>query len=415
MFTQATNRIALLACAALAFAGCAGAAPPVGSPGGGAATGDTIKIGALLPLTGDGANYGPGMQAAIQIAVDEVNAAGGVLGKQLQLVTEDDATNPDQGVRGAHKLIDVNKVNAIVGTWASSVTLAVTPLTIPANIIEINVSGSPQITELQDNGTVFRANATDAALAKVVADQFYRDGIRTVTVISNNTAGTIGLADSFKTSFTAAGGQVLETITYAEGQPSYRSEVNKALATKPDLFLVSCYTPDGTLIFKEAFEAGATGKWAAPAFCLNNQLVEGAGTEAVEGAIAFDLVAVKDSPAYQRLNEAYKAKTGEEAFDNVYAVHVYDAVHLLALAMQKAGSTDGQAVGAQMIEVSKAAGDKVSSFSEGAKLLRDGGDVDYDGASGAIDFDQAGDMAPYVGIFVFKAGKPELTQTFAGQ
>ena len=198
-----------------------------------------------------------------------------------------------------------------------------------------------------------------------------------------------------------------------EGQPSYASEVGRALATDPDLFFLSCYTPDGTIVMKAAFEAGSTGRWAAPAYCLNNQLIEAVGSEAVEGIIAFDLVPVDDATAYERLNTAYTAQTGQDVFDNVYAVHVYDAVHLLALAIQKAGSTDGSDVGVAMIAVSGPTGEKVTSFAEGLETLQAGGEADYDGASGPIEFDQAGDMAPYVGIFEIRDGKPTLTQTFS--
>ena len=181
----------------------------------------------------------------MQIAVDEVNAAGG---QQFRLRVEDDATNPDQGVRAAHKLIDVNRVKAIVGTWASSVTLAVAPLTQEADIVEMNVSGSPELTTLEPVGqrSVFRVNATDEALAETVAGALYKQGIKSVTILTNNAAGTMGLGDSFKNLSTKAGGTILATVVYPDKQSSYKTEVGKALSTKPDLYLLSCYTPDGT-------------------------------------------------------------------------------------------------------------------------------------------------------------------------
>ncbi len=366
-----------------------------------------IDIGAILPLTGAGGAYGPGMQLAMQIAVDEVNAAGG---RQFKLRVEDDATNPDQGVRAAHKLIDVNHVKAIVGTWASSVTLAVAPLTRDADIVEMNVSGSPKLSTLEPAGqrTVFRVNATDAALAETVARALYQQGFKSVTILTNNAAGTIGFGESFKDSFTKSGGTVLSTIVYPDKQSSYKSEVGKALATKPALYVLSCYTPDGTLVVKEAYQGGATAKFAMPAWCLNDEMVSAVGANVAEGYIAFDLVAVSNSKAYERLNAAYKAKTGKEAFDNVYAVHVYDAIHLLALAFQKAGTTKSRPVGKALIEVSNPPGQEVTSFREGLPLLRQGKGVHYVGASGPIKFNEQGDMAPNVGIFKVENGKMVL-------
>ncbi|PYU18986.1 MAG: amino acid ABC transporter substrate-binding protein [Acidobacteria bacterium] len=366
-----------------------------------------IDIGAILPLTGDGGSYGPGMQLAMQVAVDEVNKAGG---PQFRLRVEDDATTPDQGVRAAHKLIDVNHVKAIVGTWASSVTLAVAPLTQAADIVEMNVSGSPKLSTLQPVGqrTVFRVNATDEALAAAVAKTLYRQGFKSVTILSNNAAGTIGLGENFKDSFTKNGGTVLSMIVYPDKQSSYTSEVGKALATKPDLYLLSCYTPDGILVVKEAYQGHATAKFAMPAWCLNDDLIKGVGANVADGDIAFDLVAVSTSKAYKRLNAAYNAKTGKDAFDNVYAVHVYDAIHLLALAFQKAGTTKSLVVGKALIQVSNPPGQEITSFAEGLPLLRQGKSVHYVGASGPIEFNAQGDMAPNVGIFKVENGKMVL-------
>ena len=101
--------------------------------------GDTFRIGSLTPITGAGSPYGTGMQQAIRIAVDEINAAGGAGGRKLELFTEDDQTKPDAAVLAAKKLIEVNKVQAVLGTWASGVSLAVLPLTDAANLIQMNV------------------------------------------------------------------------------------------------------------------------------------------------------------------------------------------------------------------------------------------------------------------------------------
>ncbi len=378
-----------------------------------ASPGEPIKVGAILPLTGDGSAYGPGMEVAIRAAVDEVNQAGGILGRPVELFVEDDATNPDQGVLAANKLIDVNGVDAILGTWASSVSLAVAPLTIDADIIEMNVSGSPALTGLSP--LVFRANATDAALGATVAQQLFADGNSTMTVLSNNQAGTIGLAEAVRDAFTQAGGTVLDFIEYADGLQGYSTEVNRALATSPDVFFLSCYTSDGTQIIRAAYEGGAQAKFVAPAWCLNTQLSEAVGSEVVEGDMAVDLVAVTDSGAYLRLADAYTAATGDNVFDNVYAVHVFDSVLLLALAMQQAGGTEGAAVASAMTDISNAPGTKVDGFAAGAAAIAAGEGVDYDGASGAIDFDAGNDMAPNVGIFTFTDGQPTLTKVFGAQ
>lgn len=384
---------------------------------GSASSSAPIDIGAILPLTGDGSDFGPGMEAAARIAVDEVNAAGGPLGRKFTLHVEDDATNPDQGVRAAHKLIDINHVSAIIGTWATAVTLAVFPLTVDAGILEMNVSGAPQVSTLQPPGqhTIFTVNATDTDLSKIVAAALRKQSYSTVTIMANNDEATSTFAKVFSDAFISDGGRILKTVIYANNQPSYNSEVAKALTTKPDVFVLPCFTPDGALILKEAFQAGSNGNWVVPAWCLNDQLVSAVGANVVQGDTAFDLIPVSDSAAYKRLADAYQRNTGKDVFSNVYAAHVYDSIHLLALAIQKSGSLNGLQLGKALIAVSNPPGAVVSSFSEGAALLKQGKDVHYEGASGPIEFNQTGDMSPYVGLFQMANGKAVLKVTLSQQ
>jgi branched-chain amino acid transport system substrate-binding protein len=124
----------------------------------------TFRIGSLCPVTGAGSPYGSGMQKAIEIAVAEVNAAGGAGGSKLELFAEDGQTKPDAAVLAAKKLIEVNKVQAILGTWSSGVTLAVMPLTDAANIIEMNCSGAPAISTLDTKDLVYYLSVTAFAL-----------------------------------------------------------------------------------------------------------------------------------------------------------------------------------------------------------------------------------------------------------
>ena len=121
----------------------------------------TFRIGSLCPISGGGSSYGSGMQKAIEIAVAEVNAAGGAGGRKLELYSEDSQTKPEAAVLAAKKLIEVNKVQAILGTWSSGVTLAVMPLTDAANLIEMNTSGAPAISTLDTKDLVWRFQATN--------------------------------------------------------------------------------------------------------------------------------------------------------------------------------------------------------------------------------------------------------------
>ena len=139
---------------------------------------DAIRIGTLMPLTGGGGVYGPDMQRAVVLEAEAINKAGGVLGRPIQLFNEDSQTNPDAGVRGARKLIDVNRVVAILGTWSSAVTLAVGPICVQNRVVLMNCSGSEKVTDLGKTGYAYRTQASNvlwgAAFGRLAAERGVR-------------------------------------------------------------------------------------------------------------------------------------------------------------------------------------------------------------------------------------------------
>ncbi|MFN9450215.1 MAG: ABC transporter substrate-binding protein, partial [Rubrivivax sp.] len=137
---------------------------------------EPIKSAALIPLTGSGGAYGPTMQRAAELVVNEVNAAGGVLGRRVQLQVEDDQTNPESAVRAARKLIDADKVCAIIGTWASSVTTAVAPLCWENKVFLATVSGGEHITKMPHQGYIVRTQPTSELLGTVFANFIADEG-----------------------------------------------------------------------------------------------------------------------------------------------------------------------------------------------------------------------------------------------
>src|SRR6266481_7257689 len=151
-------------------AALAGGVAAVASPAVLRAQADPIKLATLTPLTGAGGSYGPVMAKVAASVVEEVNKAGGVLGRRVVLVSEDDQTSPEAGVRAARKLIDVDKVAAVMGTWASSVTTAVAPLCWESKTFLTTVSGSDTITQLPHQGYLVRTQPnTHLQVAKLSA------------------------------------------------------------------------------------------------------------------------------------------------------------------------------------------------------------------------------------------------------
>ncbi|MEN6368174.1 MAG: ABC transporter substrate-binding protein [Thermotogota bacterium] len=365
---------------------------------------DTIKIGALMSLTGSLAPYGPPIANGALLALQQINAAGGVLGKQLELIIEDDGTSPDVGRNAASKLVEIDGVSAIVGALSSGVTLAASSVTIPSEVVLMSpASTAPSIPALNDNDFVFRTVVSDEVQGVVMARLALLLGFRSASVIFVNNDYGKGLADTFKATFQAIGGRVLSAVPYEENKPSYRGEIESLLAGSPDVLVFIGYPVDGNKQIVEAVEAGYTGEFlfsdgmkgegVAPgpacAAAGNPGPIEGAhGTVAASGFRASEFDA------------DYIAAFGPSTVP--YNYNAYDAIMLIALAMLRAGDTSGLAIRDNLRAVANPPGEPIyyGEWAKAVALLKAGKDIDYQGVSGLVDFKDTGDVAG--GILVWK-------------
>ena len=389
----------LLATGAGTLALTAGRAWPV------LAAGEPFRIGALNPVTGAGGTYGPGMQKAIVMAADEINAAGGAGGRLIEVVAEDTQTTPDAAVTAVKKLIEVNKVQAVFGTWSSGVTLAVMPITSAAGVPLMCTSGAPAISTEDKEDLVWRFQATNTrfgiAFAQIAAKHSFK---RPATMAFNNASG-IGNTEGFKNAWVAKGGSIVSEVVYEPKRPSYRSELQQALAGEPDVVVMGSYLPDTTIILREWYQTGYKCKWIIPGWAANSELIEALGGEVTEGIISVETVANEAAPSYAKFATAYQAATGNDAGSNIYASMTYDMMIVWALAMEAAGAdADARAINGRIREVGNPPGKPVFSFAEGKAALQQGA-IDYQGASSRLDFDEFGDVTPDFGESVISGGE----------
>lgn len=371
-----------------------------------AQTGGTFRVGSLCPVTGAGSPYGPGMQQAIRMAVDEINAAGGAGGVKLELFSEDSQTKPDAAVLAAKKLIEVNKVQALLGTWASGVTLAVMPLTDAAGIIEMNTSGAPAISTLDTKDLVWRYQATNDRFGQAFAEICKKNGYKRPATMAFNNASGLGNTQGFTKAWEASGGKVVAHVTYEPNRPSYRSELQKILDAKPDVIVTGSYLPDTTIILREWFQSGTPVKWIMPGWAASPDLVKALGNEVTEGIISVDSVSNEKSKSYANYDALYTKATGKSGSTNVYAAMTYDMVIVLALAIEAAGpGATTEQVNAKIREVSNPGGTQVFTFTEGKALLAKKEKINYEGASSKLDFDKYGDVTPDFGVYVIEKGE----------
>ncbi|PLC50549.1 amino acid ABC transporter substrate-binding protein [Pollutimonas subterranea] len=372
-----------------------------------------FRLGALNSITGIGGPYGTSMLESIRIAVDEVNAAGGAAGRKIELFAEDDQTKPDAAVLAVKKLIEINKVQAVVGIWPSSVGLAVMPITNNAGLIMMNTCGAPEMLVENKQGLAWMFQASNAVFGRAFAQIARQRGFKRPAVMAFNNSTFVGLADYFKKTWEADGGQVTDVVIYEPNQTSYRTELNRVLAKKPDIIALGSYRPDATILLKEWYQTGQDCKFIMPGWTANEGLVEAIGKEASEGIISVSNVAAQDSPTFKSYAARFRAKMKRDP--DVFAAQSYDMVIAIALALEAAGAkADSIKINEHIRSVTDQEGTAVSSFPEGRDLIRAGKPVNYDGASSKLIFNDRGATVPDFGVYEIRNGKLVLNETVPG-
>lgn len=351
------------------------------------AQGAPIRLGTLTPLTGAGGPYGPVMANCVRAVINEVNGAGGVLGRQVQLVSEDDQTNPEAGVRAARKLIDVDRVAAIMGTWASSVTTAVAPLCWEGRVFLATVSGADSITALPHNGWLVRTQPNTTLQGRKFGEYALELGAKRVFFMAPQTPFTQSQFTNMKAALERGGGAI-ELLVYDANKPSLRTEVDQALRFRPDIIVMGGYTPDTTVLLRDVFRAGYAGRKLAFAYSVNQQMISTLPHEVTEGIHTLAPSPAEGSGGFARV----KRIVGNDNPDP-YTCQVYDHVNLVLMAMAAGRDATGQAIRDNVRRVSQGGGDKVDNALDGLRAIAAGTKVDYDGASGPCDFTDAGDIS----------------------
>ncbi len=385
-----------LLAAAAAFASIAGA--------GAVSAQEAIKIGAVIPTTGPLQVYGEAQINALQLAVDEINAAGGVLGRQVELVVADTATNPQVGVEAAKRLVTVDGVVGLIGALSSGVTI---PIARTVSSVEgvpqiSTASTSPVITTLEDNGFLFRTTPSDALQGAVLGELVAQQGFKKVAVIYVNNDYGKGLADAFAAAYS---GEVTAAVAYEERQPSYRGELRRAAEGDPEALVMIAYPGDGIPMIRQALEEGFFSKFIFTDGMKAQEVVDAIGAP-LDGAFGTAPTGDPEAPAAKAFRAAYQDKYGELP-PQPFMDSAYDAMILMALAIQKAGSTEGAAIRDALMEVANPPGEKVGpgEFAKAKKILEGGGDVDYEGAAGNQNFDANGDVPGIYAHWAIEGGK----------
>lgn len=385
----------------LALSGCAENGDRTGgsSGSGGSTTGD-IAFGQLIGVTGDYAPFTPPAIEAAKIAIKEINDAGGVLGRQVRLVTQDNRSTVDGAIAGFSKLTSVNKVS-VLGSLESDGQVALFDQIAQRQLP--NICSSCGTTFLDDKGGTFsfRLTASDSDAGIIVAQVARDSGVQNLAMIVQNTEGASGPALVAEKAFEKAGGSVT-SVSIEPGAASYNSEVAKAFASKPDALYLAAGVEAGLPILREIDRRGYDVPIFVSPDLITDEIAALPNADQLSAALtAFDF----DSPTYKSYAERYQAATGDKPEPGMYDAQNYDQYIVFALAMEAAKSTAGPDVAAKIREVASAPGTKVYSFEEGRQALDNGEDIDFEGASSSLDLNELGNLeSPLLSVLTVREG-----------
>ena len=360
--------------------------------------GDALRIGALFPFTGDLSDFGPGFLQAAELAVNEINAGGGVNGQPVELVQGDTATSPQQAVEEARRLIEIEGVPAMVGPAGSGEALPVVESVAgPAGVLVVTSSAtSPALSVANDDDFLFRTPISDAAQGVVMADLAREQGYETACVMYVNNAYGQGLSDAFAQQFTAQGGTITAQVPHEQEQASYASELATCTEAAPDVLVGAAYPESGRVFLRELVERGDAPDVIFSDGLKSSELFAELGWEPFAGSLG-TASGVPESDTGAAFEAAWEAAYDGPVPPLPYLKELYDAVYAIALAAEMADSVDGAAIRDALREVANQPGTVINPGTEGwqaAVAALDGGeDIDYVGASGTVDFDENGDIS----------------------
>ena len=357
-----------------------------------------IAVGSVGGVTGPIAELVATIVAGRNLAAAHVNAQGGLLsGDTMKMVLSDSQCDPKAAVDAGNKVVNVEQVVAIVGPSCSGATNAmVQAVSIPAGVVNVSDSATaPSITDLADSDLVYRVAPSDAYQGASMAALAVKLGYKKVAMTYANDDYNAGLAGVFEKSFKELGGTVTANQVHEPNKASYRAEITTLSSGEPEaLVLFAYYGGSGITIIRNALETGAFARFMAADGMYDNAVIEQIGAANLVGNLVISQAASdEDAVGYKAFAGPFKAAGHDPAAP--YAAHGYDATFLVALAIEKAGSAERNKIKVALRAVANAPGEVIhpGEWAKAKKLIARGKSINYEGATGNVNFDGNGDVA----------------------
>jgi branched-chain amino acid transport system substrate-binding protein len=369
------------------------------------AQGATIPLGVALPMTGNAGAYGPDMAEAAKRTVEKINAAGGVLGRKLEMFVEDSESSASVAANLSQKFINVHRCQALIGYWGTPEGMSSRPIAVQNKVVLTVSSAANAITEGDTGGYVwrFQMKATDWGI--VISRATESLPFKTIGIMGLQNAFVLPIMRVFEERMTKAGRKVVDSLVYNPEQPSYRAEVERVFGKKPDAVYCFGLLPDFVSIMREVYRGGFDSKVVALSIAADSEgkFVQAVGPQVAEGIRHFQPMPDVNAPGYKRFLQLMGAPA-----DRVYLFppNTHDQIAICALAMEKAKSPMGADFSRQIIAVGNGPGEPVDDIVEALKMVRAGKNVNFQGAGSTCDFTPNGDqLGRGMGQWIIKGGK----------
>ena len=347
--------------------------------GGNSLAEDVYKIGSIGPLSGDLAVYGLNIQKGIDLGVERINAKGGINGKKVVMIYEDNQADPAKSVSAIRKLITVDKVPVVIGVVTSTATLAACPVAEENRVVLIAPpSTSPDITTKCGEYT-FRVVPSDSYQGVVMADLLWDLGYKKASTMFVNSDYGRGLHDAFVSAFKKKGGEVLAGVAFEKEGKDFRTELLKIKKSKAKAVMVVGHPGEASIIFKQAVELGINVQWLASEGIKTDETIKLAGN-ATEGVLVMSPEVDTKTSLYQDFKKGFMAKYKIEP--PIFSDFAFDAFNMVTKAIEIGGYT-GPGIKDGLKKVGK----------------------NYPGVTGEKTFDQYGDVGGTFSVWTFKGGK----------
>ena len=367
---------------------------------------EALKIAYLADFSGPIAEFGPAIQTGVDLAIEHINAGGGVFGKDVVLVTGDTGLDAVKGVEEASRLVEIAGAHVMVGPLSSSVTIAVAEgVTSKAKVPTISPSATaPGISVANDDGYLFRSTTSDAAQGPVLAQLAADEGYTNVGVLFINDPYGQGLSGAFESAFQGT----LTSSSYEAGQTTYLAELQAAAGGGATVLVAIGFPTEALVYIREALENDIFDKFLFVDGTKSPELIEGIGAEFLNGFKGTAPTGGPDTASAIAWLAAYEARFGAPP-STPFVKEAYDATIALALAAELAGSTDGEKIRDALPKVGGPSGETFIAGAAGVaaalEAVRDGKSINYEGAATSLDWDAAGDvLTGFIGLWQFADG-----------